>query len=282
MALSGTFEANFDSFIKATTDSAAGLEAMEKAGKQTETTVNASFAKMTATAQSTTTATAKMGSASSNTFSTMAKELRTVDQSMAAFGVSINPVIHVLGEMGTVVGRTAASLSLLEKASVVLAVAMGAWQVGRWIAGIAGLDEKFADLAATIQGKTTPSFEAWRNNLEVGRRAIAAGFTGDIKDLAGATAYLTKVAADNAEALNTSAVRVQGWNKEIDTAAKSGNLKIIVSDLETQNSTHEPPPPHHQNPIHALNYLQRGLKDAAEATREEARANEEAAKTAQT
>jgi hypothetical protein len=269
MALTGALQADFSDFVGEAQKASAALAVMEAEGKKTGTTL----AKTGAVVDG-------FGNTAGTAFQGMAKDLRSVDQSMAAFGVSITPVINVMSELGTVIGRTASSLSLLEKASVVLAVAVGAWQTGRWIAEMTGLDSAMSDLGATIQGKTTPAFEAWKNNIDLGRRAIGAGFQGDIMDTAGAAAYLGKIAADNAETFNTSAHRIAAWEAEIEKAAASGALDQIVADLESQNSSLQQLHKHYGISTEALQYLQRELAKNAAATREQAQADQQAANEA--
>lgn len=280
MALSGTLDANFDRFVAEAQKAAGALKTIDAQGTTTASTVTKSFDSMTAGATTVTTATAKMGSASTNTFTTMAKELRVVDQSMAAFGVSISPVINVISEMGTVVGRTAASLSLLEKASVVLATAMAAWQFGRWIDEMLGLGAAVDEVVAAITGGLSPASEAFANRIETVRRAILAGGT-EVKTFEEAVAFLQKKTADFTESLNTSEHRVATWTSEIQKAATSGALPQITADLESQNSTLQQLHKHYGISVEALQFLQRELANTAAATKEQAAADKKAADEAQ-
>jgi hypothetical protein len=279
MALSGSFQADFSAFVKEAEKAAAALGTIETQGKTTEATINHSFTSLTAGATTATASTATLGTTSTNTFSTMANGLRTVDKTMSAFGVNVNPVINVLSELGSVAGRTAASLSLIEKASIVLAVAMATWQVGKWIYDVAGLDKSFADLAATMQGKAMPSFLAWEKRLEIGRGAILKGYQGDIMDTAGAMNFLSRQVDENAEKLNTGADRVQKWNKELNGA--KGGLDALIAEVEAGNSTTEEMAKHFEVSARAIEYLKKGLTDATAATKEHAAADEKAATEAQ-
>jgi hypothetical protein len=279
VALSGTFAADFSAFVKESEKATVALTDMEAAGAKVETSVNKSLTSMTASASTATASTVKLGTQSTNTFDNMASGLRTVDKSMAALGININPVINVLSELGTVAKGTAASLSLIEKASIVLAVAMAAWQVGKWIYDVAGLDKSFADLAATMQGKATPSFLAWQQRVEIGRGAILKGFQGDLMDTAGAMNFLSRQVDENAEKLNTGADRVQKWNKELNGA--TGGLDALIAEVEAGNSTVEEMAKHFNVSARAIEYLKKGLTDAAAATREQADADKKAADEAQ-
>lgn len=276
MALSGTLDANFDRFVAEANKAAGALKTIDAQGTTTASSVTKSFDSMTAGAATATTATAKMGTAGTNTFTTMAKELRVVDQSMAAFGVSISPVINVISEMGTVVGRTAASLSLLEKASVVLATAMAAWQFGRWIDETLGLGAAVDEVVAAINGGLSPASEAFVNRIETVRRAVLAGGT-DVKTYAEAVAYLQKKTQEHTESLNTSEHRVATWNSEIQKVAAAGTLAQITADLASQNSTLEQLHKHYGISVAALQYLQRELANTAAATKEQAAADKKAA-----
>lgn len=78
--------------------------------------------------------------------------LSEVDRTLAAVGIQIGPQVSALGELANAYGRTASQLGLVATAGLGVAAAMGGWQIGRWIADIAGLDDSIANLTARLMG----------------------------------------------------------------------------------------------------------------------------------
>lgn len=278
MALSGTFAADFSAFVKESEKATVALTDMQAAGVKVETSVNKSFTSMTANAAKSTTATTTLGTTSTNTFTTMANELRTVDQSMAAFGLNINPVVHVMTELGQASGKTATDLGTLGTASAVAAAAFAGWNLGRWIADITGADAAIADFASTLMGTGSAAAETYGAKLDLIQLAIRRGYEG-IPSFDQALKYNTEWVKQNAEQYNTATNRVGGWTAEL--AKAKGGLPALTAEIESGNSTVQEMATHFGVSTRAIEYQTRVIREQAEALKAQEAAQKKAAAEAQ-
>src|SRR6185436_2119188 len=76
----------------------------------------------------------KATTSTSNVFSQFHTGLSTADKTLAMFGVHLGPQIQSLHELGVVAGKTATQLSLIDKASLILAAFLAGLKLGRLIA----------------------------------------------------------------------------------------------------------------------------------------------------
>lgn len=213
MALSGTFAADFSAFVKESEKATVALKDMEAQGVKVERSVNTSFTNMTAGATKVSTATTTMGTQSTNAFTSMARELRVADQSMSAFGVNMNPVVHVMDELGQASGKSVGELGKLGTASAVAAAAFAGWNLGRWIADITGADAAIANLTSRLLG--------WGDVA-----AQTAGAKQDVLNLA--TQRAGRVVTDYSEALQINA----DWLKKHREAAETANKAVAAATKE--------------------------------------------------
>jgi uncharacterized protein YoxC len=251
MALAGTIAADFSTFVGECQKAETGLAGIDASATK-----------------------------SASTFSTMAGQLQTADKSLAAFGIQAGPAVNVLNELGQVSGKSVTELGKLGTASAVAAAALAGWNLGRWIAELTGADAAIANLTSRVMGWGDVTAQVAANNADVLARASERA-QRPITDLTEAMKINSEWGYKHAEALNTSANRVAGWEREISKAATSGALPQIVADLQSQNSTLEQLKQHYDISTEALQYLQREMRATAEATREKEAADKAAAREAQ-
>ena len=207
--------------------------------------------------------------------------LGTVDKTLNVLGIRIGPQIQALRELGSAAGKTASELGLIGTAGLTVAAAVGGWQIGRWIADVAGLDEVIGNATASLLGFGDVAAQRAGASMDVlNRAAQIAGRT--ITNFDEAMQIIKKHNLEVAESFNTGTQRVEQWNREL--AAHKADLPTITAELKNHSSTVQQLATHYGISKEAIEFYTRTLNDSAKAQKawaDEARPKYEAIRKAQ-
>lgn len=191
-------------------------------------------------------------------------QFQKFDSILAALGINIGTDARALGELSAASGQTMASLGGMATAGLAAGAAFAGWKIGRWIAELGDLDEKIGNATAKMLGWGDVSKEIAENNMAVLARASKlVGF--EVLSLTTATEILSGAAKDNADALNTSARRIEGWRMEIQKVKDAGTWQLLNADIKSQNFELKELSDRYGISVDAIQFFTRAQKNADDA-----------------
>ena len=209
--------------------------------------------------------------------------LGQADKTLSLFGIRLGPQIQALRELGGAAGKTASEIGLIGTAGLTVAAAVGGWEIGRWIADVAGLDDAIGKATASLLGFGDVAAEtAAARIMTLNRAADIAGHT--VLDMGQALQIISKHNADVAQSFNTGTDRVRQWTAEIAKVESAGHLPKIREELKNQTSTLKELSDHYGISTRALEYYTRSTNESAKAQKawaDEVRPKYEAIRVAQ-
>jgi hypothetical protein len=148
------------------------------------------------------------------------------DNVLQAVGINIGPQAKGLLDVAEAAGHSTTALGPLATAGLVAGAAFAGWEIGRWIAGVLGLDEKIAHLASTVFGYGDVAAQTAAAKQDVINRAIAAGAPLTISYTA-AVQFNAKAHQEAADAYEVSAQRMANAYKAVLALDEATRNEII-------------------------------------------------------
>jgi hypothetical protein len=282
MALSSTIAADFSEFVGECKKADAGLASIEKASKQTEAALTEMGSTGTASVTKTATAITEVGTTaakSQDSFGQMASGLKVADKALGAFGVNVSQEIGILEDLSSVLTKGVSTLGAFGTAAAIAGAAMAAFKLTQVVREVTDADKKFAEFGSQLMGWGSVSSETLMARVDVVRRAIEQGYEG-VPKFEEALKFLNERVKDNYERTNTAANRVATWNTELQNA-RHGGVAALRAEIESGNSTTAQMAQHFKVSAEAVQYLEREMRKATAATKEQEAAQKKAAAEAQ-
>jgi len=253
MAITGALVADFSSFIGEAAKAETSLKGMERAAVTTEKALDkmvdgvdtapavAEVSKLdgalkgvSASAKgSVTPALDELGSVTVDTTGKtkgFKDSLSEVDKVLAAAGINLGPLPKALDQLSSAADGSSTALGMLGKAFLVVATAKAAWDTGRWIAELGGLDDKVADFAAGLMGTSSSAVEAAAAQETLAKASAIAG--QDITNMTSAVRILTRAQQDQFAANVETNKELEKTAKEAEKAAQFSAKLFSQDDIE--------------------------------------------------
>jgi len=247
MAIASTLQADFSEFVAETRKANAAMQDMQGAAASTSGAMGG-----VATSMDKAGAAAAAGEGSTLK---LVKGFGAAEGALAAFGVQGVSQISNLGSLAQSAAGAATSFGLVGAGAAVVGTALGAWNLGRYIAEANGLDRAMANLAATLMGWGSVSKETAGAQQDIIDRAKA--LTGQTYDLATATKVVADHVKDQQAQFVTSANLTKKWDEELRNAR--GGVASLRSEIEAGNLTQDQLKAKYQLSTEAVQYLTREM-----------------------
>jgi hypothetical protein len=240
MAITGTLVADFSSFYDAAAKAETSLKGMETAAAKTGKSLTnmadgVDTSAAVADVEKLRAGLDKLGSVTVDTVTPATKSLSAevdgADKLMKQFGVSLGPLSGMLDQLAAATGISSDKLVLLGKAFLVVEAAKAGWNVGRQIAELGGLDEKIAELTASLMGwGDVAAVEAASAADVLAKASRLAGY--EITNLSTAVKINAKAAADQRLETEAAGKELEKLGKEADKAAQFSAKLFSQDDIE--------------------------------------------------
>jgi hypothetical protein len=277
MPIDAKFTADFSQFTTATKGAPSELD---KLITKTDNTAK-SIAKMSDAAAgrfSVTTAEMKKAGFATQDWT---KEIGKFDGALAAAGVNISSQTRAFGELQAAAGKTVSQFGALASAGAAVAVAMAAWEFGRWIAGVLDLDTKIANLNGSLD-----ALKAQEKGAGLDVLANASRIAGrEITNMTEALQIVNKSHADHQLAAGASANAAgeagkayAQMYKELGVVRARGDLPELKRQLENYDFSLQTLSTRFGVHIETLELYRKNIKAAADQEKERAKSLEESKK----
>ena len=205
------------------------------------------------------------------------KDLSKFDGVLSAAGVNISSQTRAIGELQAAAGKTVGQFGLLASAGTAVAVALAAWEIGRWIAGLTDLDAKVANLNGSLDQLAAQTAGAKQDTIN---KAIRDGAAATIT-YTDAVKFNTKALEDHLLTTGYSRNAASEAGKayaqmygELGAVRKRGDLPALKRDLESYDFSLNTLSKTYGVHTETLEFYRKNLKAAADQEKERAKSLE--------